>query len=135
MSRKIKFRAWHIEEKKYYSVLGIDFKSEEILIRKGGFFRSLSREEYEEDVIIPMGEVVLEQYTGLKDKNGKKIYEGDICKISYFGKWVNVAVERHTTDFIVVNRKGEDYVGRALGGYANVIEIIGNIHENGDLLK
>lgn len=122
---EIKFRVWVKEKKKLGVVHFIDFLNRGTLV----FIRGLKDTQY-----YLFNEIVLEQYTGLKDKNGKKIYEGDICKISYFGKWVNVAVERHTTDFIVVNRKGEDYVGRALGGYANVIEIIGNIHENGGLL-
>ncbi|RRG08807.1 MAG: hypothetical protein DUD32_10035 [Lactobacillus sp.] len=78
------------------------------------------------------GEEEIEQYTGLKDKNGNKIYEGDIvhCENDY---------------------QGTDYTGKVMffnggfcvwtGGFRNYVwddmipEIIGNIHENPELLE
>lgn len=100
--REIKFRAWNNAEKKMYPEV------EDI------------RERYE---------IYLMQYTGLKDKNGKEIYEGDIVR-SY---------EKVATIIWLESEGG--FYARTLTGecfkYAHnsIIEIIGNIYENQELLS
>ena len=82
------------------------------------------------------------QYTGLTDKNGKKIFEGDICKFKRFndvhiGKVVfNVT----TTSFImwyqpIVGAYGEKATQKMLLSACDNIEIIGNIHDNPELME
>jgi hypothetical protein len=73
------------------------------------------------------------QYTGLKDKNGKEIYEGDI--IRYGSKWT-LAVTYTTAwcAFELQNPYREDFADLR-HERMKTYEVIGNIHENPDLLE
>lgn len=79
--------------------------------------------------------IAIEQYTGLKDKNGKEIYEGDI--LSAGDKYYKVVFESIRAGFVA---KGiTQYTGDHFAGYfgrylVNHCEVVGNIHENPELL-
>jgi len=121
MNREIKFRCWYGE--KMGIVRGIDFDRKKVQIFDGYTFQWIRFED-----------IKLMQYTGLKDKNGKEIYEGDIIKFQgYIGK-VGYVDNR----FLVLGyREGEgvedEWIEDVL--WWNVGKVVGNIYENPNLLS
>ena len=75
------------------------------------------------------GDMHLMQYTGLKDKNGVEIYEGDICRYKNDGSyWVGMVRYNHCS-YMFSSDRGQNLI------YTLDREVIGNIHENPELLK
>lgn len=119
--RELKFRAWDIKNNRYVGVHrlildqfgAIDYAD---VVYNGKLYK-----------LYP-SEVIIEQYTGLKDKNGKEIYEGDVLESTWNGDkavvvWNNVEGEwEHYADFNTHSK----YSGSV---------VIGNIHENPELLE
>ena len=77
------------------------------------------------------------QYTGLKDKNGKRIFEGDICRNTRTGEIVSVKWHGTMAGYVWNKRIADGFLFdfgelfRACDKY----EVIGNIHDNPELLK
>ncbi|MDB1104842.1 YopX protein [Lentilactobacillus parabuchneri] len=85
---------------------------------------------------------VLEQFTGLKDKNGKDIYEGDILawhsNIYRKHDWVGLVLYRGAGFAVQESDKSyssPEWLDCACRKDANIIEVIGNVHENPELLE
>ncbi len=76
----------------------------------------------------------LMQYTGLKDKNGKEIYEGDIVEI-YDDKYKIVYSAPTFREVGIGNSRNRVMTGSFVGDIIYHLKIIGNIYENPELLK
>ena len=109
--RKIKFRVWcknKNECEKNFSAIGQDG----CLFQVGEFWKAISQDNH-----------IIMQFTGLLDKNGKEIYEGDIVKCLHTPAIVG-KVEWNTG---CLTYKVGIYDLAELPGFQ---EVIGNIHEN-----
>lgn len=75
----------------------------------------------------------LGQYTGLIDKNGKKIFEGDIVQ----GAWETIFAVYYDSNYLQYRAKVKENYTREIDYYGNStqIEVIGNIYDNPELLK
>jgi len=132
--RIIKFRCWDEKKKKMYHNVGISNTGTPMLwIDKGGGATFLGD--------TGKGLPILMQYTGLKDKNGKEIWEGDI--LHFKGNvYSGTPGEFDKKDMIlpVVYKDNKGFQMYLIGFcyyeiYSHEVEVIGNIFENKELLK
>jgi uncharacterized phage protein (TIGR01671 family) len=118
--REIKFRAWDGEN----MMCNLD---------------SINLEELRLGVFSEDGEThkpaTYMQYTGLKDKNGKEIYEGDIVKVNNRSSLYEVVWETSGAYFRVKSQLSDSgFAFHVLDQYNDRLEVIGNIYENPELL-
>ena len=121
--REIKFRGLSLTGDWIYGNLDNQGNMVEIFNRDDGMFSK--------SVVMPK---TIGQYTGLKDKDGKEIYEGDILQLPKGGirdvKWSDTFKV-----FVLVDPKGKE-IPMNISDYATgLMKIIGNEFENKELLK
>lgn len=123
MKREIKFRAWDSKKERMFPVYGLgnDFVTEDTIDGVDPGHNAFTGEELKERII-------LMQYTGLKDKNGKEIYEGDIVE-NEFGKKL---VEWRDGGFVYLERFMTIFLQHE---EVSKLEVIGNIYENKELIE
>lgn len=105
---ELKFRAWHKEHKRYYDVLQILLDLETVLLND-----LLNAFECDLD------EVIIEQFTGCKDKNGTEIYTNDL-----------IGGYRFYSDDTCYDEEIAKLTADYAFGSLEDMKIIGNIHEN-----
>lgn len=122
MSREIKFRAWDGKQMLTEENFGFVVSDYDSIIKLDEYGWT----EHGVDCV--------EQYTGLKDKNGKEIYEGDIVKMP---DW-QVKPKYEKVRFAKLSCGFEPFVCgcfECIAPDGEEVEVIGNIHENPELLE
>lgn len=126
MKREIKFRVWN-GSKFFFTTDNIDIYPRGFSDDFGLSFAVLSNERSstsEQSYVKP--ELVLQQYTGVKDKNGKEIYEGDFLKDFEFPVFF-----RDGCFFVMIRY---DFTEAALYEFDKTeLEVIGNVFQNPEL--
>lgn len=129
-----KFRAWDSVEKKFV---------EHFFITDNSLICNMEKPTSDRKLPIPIekSELILMQSTGLKDKNGKEIFEGDIITNGID----RADVKNHQTlGFYTVLNGREYFFARGISfenfeenaeEFSEAVEIIGNIYENPELLE
>ncbi|MEK5176315.1 YopX family protein [Heyndrickxia sp. FSL W8-0496] len=134
--REIKFRGYAVEEmvnSQWVEGFGVyEIKLAEHYVKEVGRDSDWVLYTYSGDYRVDPKSIG--QYTGLKDKNGKEIYEGDIVRN---GRGTLLKVFFDNGCFVTegIDALSGDPVFRSLVTFANWSEVIGNIYENPSLLE
>lgn len=130
MAREIKFRCWDKRDKRMKQIDGVFSQG----------YATFSEDNYSRDRGVFKGsknEITLMQFTGLRDKNEREIYEGDIVKIHPTLKTCIVRWDNEFALFKLVQSIDENKIVkfRLYTKRPEYYEVIGNIYENPSLLE
>jgi len=127
MGHEVKFRFWHKEDQKWITgeALSIDGHARVWVFHPDAF----------EPEVDPVGALVF--YTGLNDKNGKEIYEGDILRGAHYnGSFRDGVVKRGRGAWMLDPfGKTREVWAEQLDMQVGHCDIIGNIYEHPELIK
>ena len=130
MNREIKFKAWDKVTKLLVDLIGFKDLGQKIEL---WYWNKDNEKAY---CVADKEYIELMQYTGLKDKNDKEIYEGDIIKNDGCddGDLISVIIFDRGV-FALKDEEDLPYVQYPLCEWNECCEVIGNIYENPELLK
>ena len=133
--REIKFRAWSEDTREMIQVARLDIKEETIHYENG--IKSINREQ---ELGFWWKPYVLMQYTGLVDKRGVEIYEGDVVSMVVFedkAEYLGDVVFENGCFCLNISLDGTKYKVTALDWKETetIITVIGDIYQNKDLLE
>ena len=135
----IKFRAWDEKLKSMAKIISLSFYEEDSPLYGNETEAFLYYEELETNSLRAFNDIELMQYTGLKDKYGVEIYDGDCFKdcdgklhiVTFknggFGCDTKFLIDYHTQESILTHEPLINFVH-------DEIEVVGNIYENKELL-
>jgi uncharacterized phage protein (TIGR01671 family) len=135
--KEVKFRCWNAVDEKMYKVLQIIFPFDggdgfvyyEKFLSNGE--RRVVMQKLSDD------DIILLQYTGLKDSDRKEIYEGDVVEHWQYNdeKMKEIIVVENLQDFLKFVGVREREYGEDWSNGEEYIKVLGNIYENPELLK
>lgn len=128
MANRFNFRVWDKKNEKMVYPNGngyFNLKNDTVIDGNGELFDLVCQETVEDCILM--------QSTGLVDKNGKEVFEGDV--IEYKGMIADVIYCEDEAKFIIKYKNDFLCIEDCDVGYMTTYEIIGNIYENEELLK
>lgn len=130
------FRAWNKATKEKHEaddIVSLNFEEKQICV-KTLFFGQLNYYDFDD--------IVLMQSTGLKDKNGKEIFEGDVVTFEDeircgddLDIFLNIGVVEYGQGMFYISNRQSVCADDLLDGEMWDVEVIGNIYENTELIE
>jgi hypothetical protein len=154
MKRELRFRGWHTSANKMFSAE--EMAKDQLTLLTTGSFINVSGADTSLSVVYDREKFIPLQFTGLHDRHGKEIYEGDIisdpnnfgCITGWGGGECDEFPDKKLIAWDETDAKfkldflNEAYRGRGVSGYSlckgnctSRFEVIGNIHQHPELLK